>query len=100
MKITNENIIGKTILLGMTYLDKEENVLNRTQFCGTVVRANDQEIVIEKDKEEFYLPPDLSSIRVAPEGEYKLRSTGEIIVNPNLLTTWTVRVNESNEQSS
>jgi len=90
MKITNKNIIGKTILVGITYLDKDENVLNQIQFCGTVVKADNQNIAIKSSSEEFFLPPDLTSISIAPEGEYKLRSTGEIIVNPDLLTTWTV----------
>jgi len=46
------------------------------------VKRNDGEII--------GLPPDLSSTQVAALGEYRLRSTGEIVVNPDYLTTWNI----------
>jgi len=37
---------------------------------------------------DFTLPPDLSSTKRAPRGEYKLHSTGEIVVDPDFIATW------------
>jgi hypothetical protein len=35
------------------------------------------------------LPPELRAIKPAEPGEYRLRETGEVIVDPNFVTTWT-----------
>ena len=42
----------------------------------------------KQDGDEFTLPPDLKNVKKAPAGEYKLHSTGEVVVNPDLLSTW------------
>jgi hypothetical protein len=36
------------------------------------------------------LPPDMRAFRLASEGEYRLRSTGEVIADPDILTTWSI----------
>ncbi len=88
-----EAYIGKQLLIGITYLAHDDTFLEQKQFHGRIVRINESEgIVIEladSDK-EFKLPPMLDSLREAPEGEYRLRETGEVVVNPDLLTTWTL----------
>jgi hypothetical protein len=48
--------------------------------------------------EEYVLPPDLESFKKAPPGEYKFKSTGEVVVNPDYMTSWTiVKSEELNE---
>ncbi|HEV2489437.1 MAG TPA: hypothetical protein VGT03_06495 [Candidatus Acidoferrales bacterium] len=42
------------------------------------------------DGSEFTLPPDLRVLEPAPPGEYRLRSTGEVIVDPDYLCSYTV----------
>ena len=93
MEISFENIIGKTILVGITYVSNDELVLEQIQFFGTVEHADEEDVISimkAKGDEVFNLPPDLSSFSIAQPGEYTLKSTGEVIVNPDLLTTWTV----------
>ena len=93
MDITFETILGKTILVGFTHQREDGEVLEQTQSWGTVVRADkDHCVVIQKasSDETFTLPPDLRSFRIAPPGEYRLRSTGEVVVDPDLLTTWII----------
>ena len=93
MDITFDNIIGKTILVGLTYYSKDDEFLEQKQFFGTIVTANvNNGITIQKTgvDEQFSLPPDLRSFSVAAPGEYRLRSTGEVISDPDLLTTWTI----------
>jgi len=39
--------------------------------------------------EEFTLPTDISTIKIAPPGENHFESTGEVVVNPDFMTSWT-----------
>ena len=87
------SFIGKHLLIGITYLDHDDSLIGREQFHGHIVRINEHEGIVVKlngSGGEYKLPPDLNSLRQAPEGEYRLRSTGEVIVNPDLLTSWTI----------
>jgi hypothetical protein len=84
--------VGKHILVGLTYLDHNEQLIEQIQYHGRIVRINDHDGIVIKvngTDEERALPPALESIEVAKEGEYTLRSTGEVIINPDLTTSWT-----------
>lgn len=87
-----ETYIGKHLLFGITYLDHNKNSIDQVQLHGTITRIEATVIAVRLpgSNEEFTLPPDLDAINEAPPGEYKLRSTGEVVVNPDLLATWTV----------
>jgi hypothetical protein len=85
--------IGKHLLVGMTYTDHNDQPLEQKQFHGDIVRINEHEgivIRLRDSGDEFKLPPDVNSLKAAPEGEYRLRATGEVVVNPDLMTTWTL----------
>jgi hypothetical protein len=87
-----EEIIGKRVLVGLTYLDNEGAVIEQRQRHGVVVRADDEGVHVRaaESDEEFTLPPDLESFEEAEEGEYRLRQTGEVVINPDLLAVWTI----------
>ena len=88
-EITFDELIGKVLLVGITYYTHDNEYIEQKQFYGTVTEANDDLIrVKQKDGTDFTLPPDLSSTKRARQGEYKLRSTGEVVVNPDFLATW------------
>jgi len=90
-KITFSDLIGKTILIGLTYYTANDEFIEQKQYWGRVVESNENRILVKlSDGEIFGLPPDLSSTQVAAPGEYRLRSTGEIVVNPDYLTTWNI----------
>jgi len=65
---------------------------NSGNFHGRVARASTAEGVILQTAsgEEIWLPPDFDSYHPADPGEYRLRSTGEVVVNPDYTATWTV----------
>jgi hypothetical protein len=87
--VTFEELIDKTLLVGITYYSHENELIEQKQFYGTVIEANDSIIRIkQKDDTIFSLPPDLSSTKRAFAGEYILRSTGEVVVDPDFLATW------------
>jgi len=85
-----QELIGKYILIGITLLDHEGNLIEQNQHHG-IFKSMDLVIHISlNNSEDFTLPPDLSTFKKAEPGEYKLRSTGEIVKNPDYLSTWTV----------
>ena len=92
-------VIGKHVLVGVTYLSPADEVFGHEQFHGTIVRASNDGIVVQLagSEEERWLPPDLSRLESAAPGEYRLRSTGEVVVDPDFLSTWHVYPPDSGE---
>lgn len=84
--------IGKHLLVGMTYLDQQGDVTHQVQFHGMITEVSVRGITIRRHDtgEYFTLPPATDSLKPAPKGEYRLRTTGEVVVDPDYLTTWTV----------
>ena len=94
-----QSLIGKRVLVGLTYRNQAEEVLRVEQFHGKVIRVSKSEgiiVLLGTSNEERWLPPDLSRLEVASPGEYRLRSTGEVVVDPDYLATWTVYPPASN----
>ncbi len=88
-----DEIIGKRVLVGMTYVDNDGEPIEQRQKHGVVVRADDEGVYVRQSGsgEEFWLPPHRASFQEAEKGEYQLRETGEVVVDPDLLATWTIR---------
>jgi hypothetical protein len=85
------DLVGKHVLVGITYLDTEENVIDQFQVHGHVVEVRADVIVLELPSgEPFGLPPDPSRFEPAAAGIYRLRATGEAVEDPDLLARWTV----------
>ncbi|CPR93568.1 hypothetical protein PP568_06845 [Mycobacteroides abscessus] len=85
----NGRLIGARVLVGITFRDGERS--SSIQRHGIVIRCDDEVIEIESpDGETFTLPPAPESFSPAAPGEYRLRSTGEVITDPDYLATWTV----------
>jgi hypothetical protein len=85
-------IYGKHFLVGETYLDALGGVLERRQFHGKVIRVNPREGIVLQlpNGEERTLPPDFRGIKAADPGEYRLRSSGEVIVDPDYTCSYTI----------
>lgn len=89
--ITFPELVGKTILIGLTYYSANNKLLEQKQCWGRVMESNEKQILVKlSDGELLSLPPDLSSTKIAPPGAYRLRSTGEVVVDPDYLTTWNI----------
>ncbi len=86
-----EELVGKVLLAGLSYYSEDNELLDRVQIWGTVIEANEKRITIKKNNGEiFNLPPDLSSTTRARKGEYTLHSTGEVVTDPDFLSTWNI----------
>lgn len=89
--ISFSDLIGKVILIGLTYYTADNEFIEQRQCWGTVIESSEERILVRLNNGEILgLPPDLSSTQIAPPGEYCLRSTGEVIVDPDYLTTWNI----------
>ena len=91
---TGAAYVGKYILLGVTYLDPSGKELEKVQMHGVIKTATAEEIVVDLrgvyEGKTWSMPPDLRAISEARPGKYMLRATGEIVTDPDLVSTWTV----------
>ena len=85
-------MVGKRVLVGKTYV-RGESVLQHVQFNGVIEDASERQgfAVRRSDTGDIeWLPPDMRAFEQAPPGEYMLRSTGEVIVDPDMVSSWVV----------
>ncbi|MNK05490.1 hypothetical protein D3C87_233730 [compost metagenome] len=83
---------GKVFLIGLTFVDRDGKVIERYQTHGRVKRlTNDGIFKIEKDDHSlFQIPYDKDTIRLAKEGQYREKATGEIIDHADYIMTWEI----------
>jgi len=85
--------IDKTILIGITHLDTEGNILRQEQYHGVIESVSETKGVSVKCvglDENFFMPPNTSHYIEAAPGEYKEHNTGDTIVDPDYLCAWEV----------
>lgn len=93
--MTAAELIGKTLLAGVTLLAADGTERGSFEVYGTVINADDEDIAIERaDGSVYALPPDLEAVEPARGGVYTLRSTGEQVTDPDFIATWTVTERE------
>jgi hypothetical protein len=85
-----EEILGKHVLIGITRLDHAGELIRQEQHHGRVTSVGKSIHIQLSTGRDFQLPPDTRSFCRAPRGEYRLRSTGEIVVDPDFMTSWTI----------
>jgi len=78
--------VGKRILVGVKNFDAAGELISQSQHLGVVVGVDEGRISIRwGDGQVTTLPPEVCD---APKGTYRLRSSGEAVVDPDLLATW------------
>ena len=88
-------LIGKYVLVGMTHVAPDGTVTSQEQFHGRVTKA-EQNVGIAvacegtRAGETVVLPPNPTAFQPAGPGRYTLRSTGEVIEDPDMTTSWTI----------
>jgi hypothetical protein len=85
------DVIGKTVMVGITTTDRNRSVVGYEEFRGRIVRANREEgVVIQTPPGTLRrLPPDLIAFLIPKRGGYRSRTTGDVIWDPDLIATWT-----------
>ena len=88
-------LVGKRVLIGLTYIENGQ-VDRQEQKHGVVEDVSEGGVSVRlSDGETYWLPPDLRPWEEAPRGEYRLRSTGEVIVDPDFIANWRVTPGKS-----
>ncbi|MEX1030677.1 MAG: hypothetical protein WDZ91_11630 [Paenibacillaceae bacterium] len=88
-----KSLLYRYVIIGLSYVDRNEIVLETVQLHGRVMRINSTEgIVVQREdkQEEYKLPLDFDAFQPAQPGEYKLNKTGEIIVDPDFISSWSI----------
>jgi hypothetical protein len=91
-----DGLVGLYVLVGITNLRADgETVISQAQYHGRIVSADSGAgFIVEcegnRKGHRSGLPPHLSVFKLANPGTYTLRSTGEIVKDPDLLASWTV----------
>jgi hypothetical protein len=87
-------LLGRSLLIGITDETHNGELIGRRQVFGQVLVADRRRGICvrnNKDASEFWLPPDTRGIEAAAPGEYRNRTTGEVIVNPDFLASLILR---------
>lgn len=84
-------MVGRTILLGVTYCHSDGTLDRREQLVGTVEEVDPFVAVRVGGREDrLLLPPSPESYEPATPGRsYRLKLSGAV-VDPDYLSTWTV----------
>jgi hypothetical protein len=90
------DLLGSIVIVGITYVDPEGVPESQAQYYGLVTTADKtQGILIECHGvwagELCGLPPETAAFQKAASGTYRLRSTGEEVVDPDYLSSWTIK---------
>ena len=92
-----DSYIGKYVLVGISYEDASGNARpeKQRQLHGRITVADPRKgFCIELEGANaggtYWLPPDLRAFQDAPPGQYRLRSTGEVVEDPDVTASWTV----------
>jgi hypothetical protein len=89
-----EQLPGKLVFVGLTFLDADGELLDQFQTSGRVegVDGNGMLELRQSDGSSFRLPADSDSIRPAGPGEYRVRHSGVRVLNPDFLGHFEVQV--------
>ncbi len=92
-------VIGKHALVGLTYVNADGTVRKQVQLHGRITAVDETKMTmrLHGSDEEFTLPPYPEGFKPAEPGEYTLRTTGEVVVNPDLLGSLTITMHAEDE---
>lgn len=85
-----EALLGKTLLMNLTFLDDDGEVVERQQFFGVVIDATEDEGIVvdlmgEHDGDTYTLPPQTSAIKAAETGVISLAGD-----RPDFVVSWII----------
>lgn len=85
-----QTLLGKTLLMNLTFLDEDGEAAERQQFFGVVIDATEDEGIVldllgEHDGDTYTLPPQTSAIKAAEPGVTSL--AGE---TPDFVANWVI----------
>lgn len=90
-----QGYVGRYLLAGITRLASDGTVIDQRQLHGVIVNATAAGIDVElhgaHEGRTWRIPPCLDDLHPAKPGRYELKSSGEVVEDPDFLFTVTVR---------
>ncbi len=88
-------LLGRVLLVDITSFSSDGCLLDQDQFHGQVVAVDPGfGVVLDlmgwRAGEQFCLPPTTDAIAVAAAGDYRLRTTGEVVSDPDYTAAFCV----------
>jgi hypothetical protein len=88
-------LVGSLVLVGVTRLNAAGEQIEQIQFYGRVASADPTrgiklKLEGEREGQIYTLPPHAQAFQRAKPGHYRLRSTGEVVIDPDFTTSWTI----------
>jgi hypothetical protein len=92
----DESKIGALCVIGITEL-RGGQVANQYQMYGRIREITREGVIFDLGGshlgQTWQGPADERAFFAAQPGEYKLKSTGEIVTNPDYTVTWSIELN-------
>jgi hypothetical protein len=91
-------LIGKTILVGVTLKSWGGQIVDMRQVLGEIVEADARSgiHIARAEGGDYWLPPDTRSLQPAEPGEYLLHKGGSV-TDPDYVTSWAIELEEGRE---
>jgi hypothetical protein len=97
-KEVSDALVGRTVVIGRTLMRRAGGIDHFEELHGLIESASAEGIAVRlhgvRDGELFDLPPDPKAILPAARGTYRLKSTGEEVVDPDYISTWVITLPE------
>ena len=92
MNIQESSLIGRKILVGLSYLDSNDEVAKQVQLHGSISSVGEHTLKFEQANGAgiFSIPFDGILEAADPEAVYTLRSTGESVTGVNFVASFTI----------
>ncbi|AWI88799.1 hypothetical protein C0214_11380 [Methylobacterium sp. DM1] len=94
-----DDLIGSTLLVGLTYVDPEGALLGRRQVFGIVETVDARTGIVIRTGDEgepFTVAPLLDAIEVGEPGLYQLADQDRVVENPDFTALFTVTESRRN----
>ena len=90
--VKKQDFIGKSILVGFTWIDRDDNVLEQRSAFGTITRIADHMLYFDcGDGEEVTIPFDPEHIEKSdPARIYNLHNPQTTITDVDFTSEWTI----------
>lgn len=89
-----DGFIGKYLLVGITRTTDKGKVLSQQQLHGIILTASAEAIELElggvHEGKIWRMPPILEELAPARRGRYELKTTGEVVEDPDFTFTLTM----------
>jgi hypothetical protein len=86
--------VGKYILVGITREDAFGRETDRFQIHGVIESITPREMLValrgSRSGEKYSLPPAVDWLHPAAPGEYRLKTTGEVVLDPDYTASFRI----------